>query len=372
MLRVFAAIAGCIILCFVLADAVDTIVLARRARRVSRISKWFYAVSWKTFSYAARRVRSGGFREQLLSSYGPLSLLMLLVLWVAGVILSFTLLQWSAGLRTTHGAMSVGFDFLFSAAALFTIALGQPANAPSQALMVVEAGFGFSLLGLVIGYLPMLYQSFADREQRISLLDARAGSPPCATELILRQGKSPGRLENQLATWEEWASDLLETQLSYPMLAYFRSQHENQSWLGSLVTILDASALTALCADGDLRHQAQLTFAMGRHALADLVTVFRLGPPAPGAADRLPDPDFDRMLAALDGAETALQPRRLSRGKLAKCRQLYEPFATALSERFLMALPGWLPSSSERDNWLRSSWGQQDPPYAVSDPFQAD
>lgn len=221
-----------------------------------------------------------------------------------------------------------------------------------------------------MGYLPVLYQSFADREKQISLLDARAGSPPAASELIIRQGRSPAKLEAQLATWERWASDLLETQLSYPMLAYFRSQHENQSWLGSLVTIIDASALVVLAGDGDLKHQAELTFAMCRYALADLVSVFRLRPPKLGWPDRLPASEFDRLLSALSYTETGLDQQRLSAFELSKLRQLYEPFAIALSERFLMALPGWLPIRPEHDNWLRTSWDRQQPPYAVSDPFR--
>jgi hypothetical protein len=235
--------------------------------------------------------------------------------------------------------------------------------------MVLEASIGLGLLGLVIGYLPMLYQSFADRENHIALLDARAGSPPAATELLIRQGRSAGRLEAQFASWEQWASELLETHLSYPMLAYFRSQHENQSWLGSLVTILDASALTVICADSDLKHQAELTFAMCRHALADLVSVFRLSP-LPQSRDRLPTPDFHRVRRALSESETALDPERLTEDELSRVREMYEPFALSLSDRFLMAIPGWLPIRPERDNWLRSSWDHRQPPYAVSDPFQ--
>ena len=371
ILHALAAIVGCGVLVVVLADAFDTIVLARRAERIFRVTAWFYAVTWRAFALVARRIRSGERRERLLSTYGPLSLLGLLALWAVGVIVAFTLLHWAAGLRVRQGGSGFSFDLFFSGAALFTMSLGEPLNAPSKVLLVLEAGLGFSLLGLVVGYLPVLYQSFANREQQISMLDARAGSPSAATELIIRQGRSAAKLEKQLAAWEEWASDLLETQLSYPMLAYFRSQHENQSWLGALVTVLDASAVTLVAADGDLKRQAELTFAMGRHALADLVSVFRLRPPADEEPDRLPPAEFDRMRDALAGAETPLELGRLSAGHLASLREMYEPFALALSSRFLIALPGWLPIRPERDNWLRSTWDRRRPPYAVSDPFRS-
>jgi|SRR5579871_77950 len=240
---------------------------------------------------------------------------------------------------------------------------------PSKTLLVLEAGLGLSLFGLVVGYLPVLYQSFADREQRISLLDVRAGSPPSAAELITRQGRSPAKLEEQLSNWERWAANLLETQLSYPMLAYFRSQHENQSWLGALVTIVDASALTMLASSGDLRHQAELTFSMGRHALADMVSVFRLSPPE-NHPDRLAPEELQRLRHTLLELDTALDLSRFPESELKRLREMHEPFAIALSGRFLMALPGWLPIRPERDNWLRSSWDRRHTPYTVSDPFQ--
>ena len=370
MLRAMAAAGGCCLLAAVLADAFDTIVLARRAARMFRITGYFYAITWSTFACVGRRVKSGERRERLLSIYGPLSLLCLLVMWAASVMVAFALLHWAAGLRWREGGSGFGPDLFFSSAALFTMSLGEPVNRVSKVLLVLEAGVGFSLFGLVVGYLPALYQSFADREGQISKLDARAGSPPAAMELITRQGRNPERLEKQLAEWEKWASTLLETQLSYPMLAFFRSQHENQSWLGALVTVVDASALACLTGNGDLRHQAELTFAMCRHALADLVTVFRLPPPADDLPDRLPAAEFESLRNALAKAETALDAQRLSPQKLADLRKMYEPFANSLSVWFLMSLPGWKPIAPARDNWLRSSWDRNEPPYAVSDPFQ--
>ncbi len=369
MLRVLAALTGCVLLLVALADAFDTIVLARRAARIFRLTAWFYAITWTAFAFAAKRVESGERRERVLATYGPLSLLGLLAVWAASLIVAFALLHWAAGLRVQNNG-GWGYDLIFSAAALFTINLGEPLNRASKNLMVLEAGLGLSLFGLVVGYLPVLYQSFSDREKRISLLDARAGSPGAATELIRRQGRTPAKLEAQLEAWERWASEVLESQLAYPMLAYFRSQHENQSWLGALVTVLDASAVTILCADEDLKHQAQLTFAMARHTLADLVSVFRLAPPAGGTKDRLPPAEFERVRSAISRSPTALEAGRLSINELAGLRELYEPYALALSARFLMALPGWLPVAEERDNWLRSSWNHERAPFAVSDPFQ--
>ena len=153
----------------------------------------------------------------------------------------------------------------------------------ARALTVIEAGVGFGFLALVIGYLPVLYQGFSRREVNISLLDARAGSPPSAGELLVRHVGDTAGLETLLRDWERWAAELMESHLSYPVLLYFRSQHEHQSWLGALTAVLDASALVMVGVEGGPVRQAQLTFAMARHAVVDLAQAAGVAPRASGS-----------------------------------------------------------------------------------------
>src|SRR5262249_42592636 len=149
---------------------------------------------------------------------------------------SFALLQWSIGsqLVSAQGTpTSFVLDLYMSGTTFFTLGLGDvtPTSPVSRLLTVVEAGMGFGFLAAIISYLPVLYQAFSRRELSISLMDARAGSPPTAEMLVRRQGVAdPQRLEQQLAEWERWAAELMESHLSYPTLAYYRSQHQNQSW----------------------------------------------------------------------------------------------------------------------------------------------
>src|SRR5262249_4912734 len=152
-----------------------------------------------------------------------------------------------------------------------------------RALAVVEAGIGFGFLAVIIGYLPALYQAFSRRETAISLLDARAGSPPTAGEFLRRLGLAGGAAaaEPLLAEWERWAAELLESHLSFPVLSFYRSQHDNQSWLSTLSTILDTCSVLLVGVKGAGAYQAQLTFAMARHAAVDLALVFRTPPLAP-------------------------------------------------------------------------------------------
>ena len=139
---------------------------------------------------------------------------------------------------------------------------------------------GLGFLALIIGYLPALNQSFSRREVNISMLDERAGSPATASEMIRRNVVEGNidELQRLLAEWEQWSAELLESHLSYPFLAYFRSHHENQSWLGALTTVLDTSALVSSIVEGGLQRQARMTFAIARHAVVDLAIVFGISP----------------------------------------------------------------------------------------------
>src|SRR5207248_2198694 len=127
----------------------------------------------------------------------------------------------------------------------------------------------------------------------ISLLDSRAGTPPTAGELLRRHSYAHGQdaLRVLLKEWELWCAELMESHLSYPVLAYFRSQHENQSWIASLTAILDTCALVIVGVEGACEKQAELTFAIARHAVVDLSQVFGTAP-KPLPHDRLPAQDL--------------------------------------------------------------------------------
>ena len=368
-MRALAATAGVLLLLFLAFDVFRAIVLARRAQGEFRLTRFFYRLTWSTFAAIGRRIHSGAHREAFLGVYGPLSLLLLFVVWAVGFIMAFGLLQWSAEAKIHGTPQSLGHALYFSASNFMTVGTTEPPNAFSKFLMITDAALGLSFLALVIGYLPVFYQSFERRELRISLLDARAGSPPSAAVLIARQGKNPRKLEKQLTAWEEWAGDLLLDELAYPMLAYFRSQHSNQSWLSALVAITDASAFIVVSAKDELQHQAEATFAMGRHALIDAARVLGV-PPQEGCEDRLLSKDFRKLCNETAEAGAPLHPNPSSEKKLRHMREMYEPYASALERHLMMALPRWIPAEDHVDNWQIAGWEQPPDKFTVSDPFR--
>jgi hypothetical protein len=369
-MRIAAAICGGCLLVLVLVDAFNTLVLLRRTEHVFRIARLYYRATWTPFAAVSRLIRSSRGREGFLGIYGPLSLILLLALWVAGLVIAFALLQWASAMQPATLQGTFWDDLYLSATTLFTLATGDPKNPTSKLITMLEGGLGLGFLGLVIGYLPVLYQSFSTRELEISLLDARAGSPPSAAALVQSAPFDAGKLEHRLEEWESWAGQLLENHLSYPMLAYFRSQHANQSWLTALVAVVDFSALVSLCTLGDLQRQAKLTLVMGRHALTDLALLFGLEGQIAATAqeDRLSADAFEKLQRQL-AQHPAFDAKRCSQANLSDVRRLYEPQAIALAGYLLMSIPSWVGDDASRGNWSVGIEGRDDVPFAVSDPF---
>lgn len=349
----------------VLVDGFEAMVLPRRVMRAYRPARLFYRAAWAGWRLAARRLHPGRRRETFLSLFGPLSLLTLFATWVGLLITGFALLHFALGTPVTGSAEADGFfTYLYlSGVTFFTLGYSDltPAGASGRVLAVVEAGIGFGFIATIIGYLPALYQAFSRREVTISLLDARAGSPPSAAQFLLRLAKSRSiaTLDPLLAEWERWAAELLESHLSYPVLSYYRSQHDNQSWLAAVTAMLDTCSLVIVGVRDTASYQAQLTFAMARHAVVDLALVFRT-PPAP-PADRLPLASLEVLRHELTAAGLSLREGAAVGQKLAELRALYEPFVHGLAEHFLLTLPSVVPEKTTADNWQTTAWARRSP-----------
>ena len=360
-MHVFAAIAGAVVILAVLLDAFETVVLPRRVQRHFRITAWFYRNTWRPWRAITTHIQSPSRRENFLAYFGPLSLIFLLMLWAMGLILGFALLQYGAGehVQLSNEPITFGSLLYHSGETFFTLGYGDivPTSRVSRFLAVMEAGMGFGFLGTVIGYLPTIYSSFSRRELQISLLDAHAGSPPTGTELLARLGNSPQQrlLDQVFRDWERSASEVLESHISYPPLVFFRSQHVNQSWLGALTAILDATALVIAGVDELRAEQAKLTFAMARHAVVDLAQVVyaQFDPRLP---DRLAAQNLSQARQTLAQRGLRLREGPEFEEKLASLRAMYEPYAQALAERLLITLPPWVHPERKKDNWQAGPW----------------
>jgi Ion channel len=357
-----AFIAGAVIIFAVLLDAFETVVLPRRVRRQHfRITSWFYRVTWGPVAKLASHINSQTRRETFLGYFGPLSMIALLGLWACGLILGFALVELGSGEHLSATTLPINFSALLyhSGETFFTLGYGDitPASKFSRMLAVAEAGMGFAFLGVVIGYLPTIYTAFSRREIEISLLDARAGSPPSAAELLSRAVNSldQGTLDHLFESWERWAAEVLESHLSYPVLSFYRSQHSNQSWLGALTVILDAASLVIAGIDDMKSEQARRTFKMARHALVDLAQVVN-AEYDPNEPDRLTPADLSEIRVQLSEKGLKLNAGPDADQKLTELRALYEPYAQGIAKNLFIQLPPWIRHDAIKDNWRGGPW----------------
>ena len=360
---------GLILIVWILWDTFETVLLTRRVPARLRLSRFVTRWLWHGWALIAARIPHRGKRETFLSVYALLATLSMYVVWTAGLVVAFAMLHWGEGsplsgmieIGRHPGSYNFGDDLYMSGTTFFTLGLGDlhPATTAARIITVVEAGTGFGLLALIIAYVPVLYQSFARREARIITLDEWAGSPPSSAVILRRcfEARDPGVITPLLREWEAAAAEILESHLSYPTLCFFRSQHDNQSWLASLVAILDTCALVITGVEGIDPFQARLTFAVARHALVDLSQAFRLRP-EPAERLRMSATELGELRAWLAASGVKVREGAEAERRLTELRDLYTPYAHQLSRVLLMPLPPLLPPPRARYNWETTQWGK--------------
>jgi hypothetical protein len=283
-MRWIALPAGVVLLLATLIDVFRTLVMPRAARGRFRLSRLLFRPMWRPWRWVGVRRATVEGRERILATAAPFFFFVLLAGWASLAVVGYALVLWSpAFVHGVHGAGSGSFATALysSGSSLFTLGFGNVvATGWTRAVVVAEGATGLGLVAVVIGYLPVLYQAFNRREVGVLMLDARAGSPPSGPELLYRMGGANARasLSELFSEWERWAADVLETHLSYPLLAFFRSPHDNTSWVTALGSVLDAATLTITVVEGefDEHHHAKLLFGTGVHAVEDLFYYFRL------------------------------------------------------------------------------------------------
>jgi Ion channel len=361
MVAAFIAISALLLLGLTAQDAFEVMLLPRRVMRRLRFVSLYYRVTWSAWSALARLWRRIDRRDPFLGIFGPLSMVLLFSVWIAGLMLGFGLLLWAA--QMSAGAaprLSLGDQLYLSGTTFFTLGYGDMLPRPGIAriLSVLEAGTGLGFIAVVIGYLPVLYQLFSRREAAVIRLDGRAGSPPSALSLLQRHGgeDGPSQVAALLREWENWGSELLESHLSYPMLAYYRSQHADQSWLAALAVIIDSCALILVGLDRISPLQARMTFTMARQILVEMARSFSIPPPRYSGGDRLDHEAFLRLrqdLAVAGYIWGSAQAEEL----LAALRATYEPLLAGLASYLQLPLPNWGIREESRDYWARGPRG---------------
>jgi len=272
--------AGIVILLWTLLDVFRTLVMPRAARGRVRLSRILFLVLWRPWRWVGVRRKTVQSRERVLATAAPFFFFLLLVGWASLALVGYALILWSPAFAHGMGPDgSFGNAIYASGTSLFTLGFGGGgATGWTRGVVVLAGATGLGLFAVVIAYLPVLYQAFNRREVGVLLLDTRAGSPPSGPELLHRMGSAgvSRSLPELFAEWERWVADVLESHMSYPLLALFRSPHDNTSWITSLGSVLDAATLMLTCVDDVPDERTKLLYGTGVHAVEDLFYYLRL------------------------------------------------------------------------------------------------
>lgn len=355
------AILGVLLVLLVLWDTFETIVIPKLVERRFRLSTLYYRLVWQGWHAFTRLLPDGSIRTAALMSFGAFSLIFLFMVWGVVLVCGFALVH--MGIGDLGAGEGFAHYLYYSGVTFFTLGYGDMVAISDfgKLVAVVEAGTGFGFLAVVISYIPILYQAFSKREHFIMQMDSRFGSVPTSCEALRRYGGDGATrlMRELLRDAEKWSAEQLEGYLSYPILAFYRSQHETQSWLSALTAVLDLCSLVLAGVDPveewekGLVFQARATFAMGRHVIVDLSYVFD-DPPAEHAASRLSPDERKRLKSVI---ETAFgDVRNDFDARLDEFRTMYEPYMIGLARDLNFVLPAWTATAGGSDNWQQTAW----------------
>src|SRR5256884_4923254 len=280
MLRAPEVILGIIVVVYILNDVFQSVVVPRPTPARYRLTRWIVRPGWRAWRTIGLRARSTADRERVLGVFAPLVVVVLLVLWLFGLVLGFGLIFYGLRAQLHPLVQDCPTALYFAGTSVLTIGFGDivATSGLTRLLALVAGGTGLGTIALAISFLFSLFASFQRREILIVTLDARAGAPPSGVSLLETMAKYEMNedLPRLLGDWEKWGAEVLDSHLAYPLLAYFRSSHDNESWISALGAVLDASTLLLTTVVDGPRGPAKMMFAMGTHLVEDLGRFFHM------------------------------------------------------------------------------------------------
>jgi hypothetical protein len=343
---ILSVVAGTAVIVLVLADVFQSVVVPRAVGRRWRISFVLWSAFWSLWPSLAWTLYAGhdDKREDFLAVFAPFMLVLLLLVWAAGLIFGFGLVFWGLRGGLTPSIQSFGQAFYFSGTSVMTVGFGDLVGktAGTRFFSIVAAVSGFSLFSIVTAYLFLLFASFQTREAFVVALGARAGTPPSGVNLLCIAGYSETRddLGRLMIDAQQWAAQLMESHLAYPGLAFFRSSHDYESWVGTLGTLLDAATLLMTTVEGARSGQSRLFFNLGRHATGDLARYFHLEDALHDAG--IERAEFERACDRLESAGYALRERNDAWNRFAELRSTYAGHLNAMAAFFEIPPLQWV------------------------------
>ena len=342
MIEVVVALAGAVLVVWILNDVFQSVIVPRPTPGI-RPTNILARLTWPAWRAIGVRMATAGKREMHLGRYASLLLVAIYLVWLVGLLVGFGLILFALRSQVRPVPVDLVEAIYFAAVSLVTIGFGDivATEALARAVAVVAGATGLGVVALEISFIFSLFAAFQRREALVVTLDQRAGAPPSGVRLLETMAEE--RMRDDLAPtfgeWERWAGEVLDTHVSYPILAYFRSTHDNESWIGAVGAMLDAATLVITTIDDGPAGQARMMWAAGNHLVEDIAQFFRLSADDGVGVERA---EFDAARERLAAAGYRLRDADASWAAFTKARAKYAGRLNALARHWAVPPSLWI------------------------------
>lgn len=344
--NVLCVVAGAALVLLTFNDVFQSVIVPRAVDRRLRISVFAWRFAWSLWPAMAWKIyaRDDERRENLLAAFAPGMLIGLLVMWGTLLVAGYGAIFWGLRGGLAPPVHSLGAATYFAGTSLTTVGFGDIVGRSigTRFFSIAAGATGLGLFSIITAYLFALFGSFQAREAFVVMLGARTGTPPSGVDLLAVAGYSgtTGDLDLLLLDGQRWTARIMESHLAYPGLAFFRSSHDYQSWIGTLGTLLDAATLLMTTIDGVRNGEARIFYNLGRHAAQDL-SKYLAAPherPSPG----LERQEFEVACDRLALAGYVLHDRTVAWERFSAIRASYAPQINSLARFFQIPPLQWI------------------------------
>jgi hypothetical protein len=332
---------GLLLLALAFWDLFETVIVPRPTPGWFRIGRYVVRGSWRILRLVVNG-RPGPSRDRILGLFAPAMSIALLGAWLATLIVGYGLILYALRDQLRPVPPDLGTAIYFAATSILTLGFGDIVadGALARFFIITGAVGGLGAVALVVTFLFSLYGSYQRREVEVVALQAAAGAPPSAVALLetYAQLDLTGRLPELFIQWERWAVEVLDSHIAYPLLGFFRSSHDNLSWISALGSVLDAASLVLTTISDVPRGEAKLFKRVGTHLVEDIYYLgFRAG--VPTALDRT---SFDLACDRLEEAGYRLEPRDVAWQHFEAARATYAFRLEAMARYWATPATSWL------------------------------
>lgn len=365
LLNILSAALGIAVIGITLTDVFQSVVVPRAVGRRFRISFAVWRALWYVWPKVGWRFYAddAGRREDFFALFAPFMLILLLGLWAGLLIFGFGLVLWAMRAGVTPANATFGTMLYYAGTTMLTIGFGDVVarNGLPRFVSVLAALSGLGFVSILTAYLFAIFGSFQRRETFVVTVGARGGAPPSGVNLLAIAGYSETHEDfpSLMMDAQQWAAGVMEGHLAYPVLAYFRSSHDDQSWIGTLGTLLDAATLAMTTIDGVRNGQARIFYSVGRHAARDLANYFQVG--AAQETVGIEQAEFERACDRLAAAGYTIRDRNEAWRRFSGLRSGYAGRLNLLAAFFQIPPLQWIGDRSLIPGTLHAELKIHDP-----------